>query len=128
VPPGGACSPRACRIGDHPCHGAGLSTLEGAGCYLTRLDPRAAWTCACRDRADTPGLESLARHGSRVTTTVLPCAPCRSSWNSRGTRGRTRSARGSIDTSRDHWRTLVRARAVSAQRRTPVTTEFSQSG
>src|SRR5262249_16394115 len=81
-----------------------------------------------RDRVDALEHASLPCHRSRDTPTVLSGAPRRSTWDYGTVRGRTDGAHGSTNAHRHNWRTLVRARVASAQRRTSVTTIFGQSG
>src|SRR5262249_1040636 len=112
-----------------PGAGTGISTLESGGLYLPGLGAGAASrTGEGRDRAAHPRLASPSWHRSGITATVLSGASRRSTWNHGTVRGRTDGTYRSTYAHRHHWRTVVRMRMLSPQRRTPVTTVFGQSG
>ena len=120
--------PGTCRSRHQPCQGTGISVLAGVWCYPAWLGAGAARTGAGRDRADRAGPDSLACHRSRVSTIVFSGAPRRSIWDQEEPEaGLTvlTEALTLVDTTGERW---YEARTVSAQRRTPVTTVFGQSG
>src|SRR4029434_10714853 len=107
-----------------PCHGAGLSALEGDECHHAGLGASTARTVAGRHGTDDPRLASLSCHRRSDKTTTFFGAARRSLWHHRTARDRADHAHRSAGTRGHHRRTLVRTRVVSAQGRTPVTTVF----
>ena len=110
-----------------------LATVQGFPIWRAIGAMVRTWALAQQGQAEEgiaqmhQGLTSPSCHRGRDTSTVVSRAPRRGPWHHGTARGRSHGACGSADTCGHNRRTVVRARAVSAQRRTPVTTACRQS-